>query len=93
MTPRSLQIQQQLPGGAARLRVHAGGRLVEEEQAWLADQRQGQRQPSLLPAGELAAARARGVFQSNEREQPRRVFGVGEETGVEVQHFGGRRLG
>ena len=52
LTPsaRSLRIRSQVR--APRLRIHAGGRLVEEDQLRTADQRQGQRQPLLLPAGQ-----------------------------------------
>ena len=42
-----------LPEIAARLRIHAGGRLVEEQQLRLVDQARGQREPLLPAAGEL----------------------------------------
>ncbi len=43
-----------LPEIAARLRVHAGGRLVEQKQFRLVDQAGGERQALLPAAGELA---------------------------------------
>ena len=45
----------QLPEVAARLRIKAGGRLVEEQHRRIVDQRDGQQQALLLAAGELAA--------------------------------------
>ena len=41
----------QLPHQDSGLGVHAGGGLVEEDQFGPADQRAGQREPLLLPAG------------------------------------------
>ena len=55
----ALERSDDLPGGPPRLRVHAGGRLVQEDQLRPADQRQRQRQPLLLAAGERPVARAR----------------------------------
>ena len=42
-----------VPQLAARLRIEAGGRLVEKQQLGLAGQRARHRQPLLLPAGQL----------------------------------------
>ncbi len=57
-----------LPGGAARLRVEAGGGLVEEDQLGVADERQREVQPPQLPAGELAAAHVGLLLQAGQRE-------------------------
>ena len=53
MRPLGLEAGDDVPELAARLRIEAGGRLVEEEQLGIADQRAGDGEPLLLAAGEL----------------------------------------
>ena len=55
----------QVPGVTAGLRVEPGGQLVEDRDPRVADQRQGDRQPLLLAARELAE---RGVALVAEAE-------------------------
>ncbi|CAM5688113.1 hypothetical protein SGLAM104S_03389 [Streptomyces glaucescens] len=63
--PLSRIAEDQFLGGPGLLRVHAGGRLVEEEQARLARQRPGDLQLALLTVGQVAGE----------------VVGLGGETG------------
>ena len=63
----------QLPHQDSGLRVHAGSRLVEEDQFRPADQRAGQREPLLLPAGESAVGGAGRVGQAQRGQQPLRI--------------------
>ena len=51
--PARAKARDQIPELPPRLRIQARGRLVEEQQLGLADQRAGQRQPLALAAGEL----------------------------------------
>ena len=53
---------------SARLRVEAGGGLVEEDQLGVADERQREVQAPQLPARELAAAHVGLLLQPRERE-------------------------
>ena len=53
----------QLPEVAPRLRIEPGGRLVEEQHRRVVDQRDGQQQPLLLAAGELAAVAVGQLLQ------------------------------
>ena len=74
-----------LPGLAPRLRVEAGGRLVEEEQLRIADQRHADVEAALLPAGELAGARVRLALEADrvdhllDRSRPAVVAGEQRE--------------
>src|SRR5580692_3224777 len=43
----------QIPDGAARLRVEAGGQLVEKDHFRVVDQRQGNKEALLLASGEV----------------------------------------
>ena len=58
------EVAHELPRGRARVRVHARGRLVEEHDLGLADQRARERQPLRLTAREPPHRRARGVAQA-----------------------------
>jgi hypothetical protein len=40
----------QVPDGSSRLRIEPGGQLIEEYYFRIVDQRQGDKQPLLLPA-------------------------------------------
>ena len=57
------------PGGAPRGGVEAGGRLVEEDQLGVADQRERDVQPAALAAGERGRPLAGAVGQAHERER------------------------
>ena len=50
------ELEQQIPQLAARDRIDAGGRLVEEDDARLVHQRGAEREPLLPAAGEQAGA-------------------------------------
>ena len=81
-----------VPGVAPRLRVHGGGRLVEEDQLRSTDQRQRQAQALLLAARQLAEARARHIAQLKLIEQRVGILGVGIEGGEQAQRLGRRDL-
>ena len=63
----------ELPGGAAGLRVQPGGGLVEEHQLGAPDDGHGQRQALLLAAGERAERHALDVGEPEAVEQVSRV--------------------
>ena len=63
------QLADELPGGAPGLRVHAGRRLVQEHQLGTADERQRQRQPLLLAAGQPLHRRAGDLGQPDRVQQ------------------------
>ena len=63
---------QHAPELSARLRVEAGRRLVEEEHIGTADERAGDGEPLLLPAGERAEPRVALRLELDERPAPRR---------------------
>src|SRR6185437_5354518 len=54
-----------IPQLAARLRVQAGCRLVEEDKLRVVDERQGHAQPLALTTGKLFAARVALLLQVN----------------------------
>ena len=60
------QVADRLPGGAARAGVEAGRRLVEEDQLGVADEREPEVEPALLPARERAAAGAGLLGQADD---------------------------
>ena len=70
--PVAAQPADQVPGAAPGLRVHAGGRLVEEQQLRTRDQRHRQRQPLLLAAGQPLDRRAGHLGQPHLRRAARR---------------------
>ena len=61
------QVLHQLVDFQARLRVEAGGGLVEEQHLRIVEQRQRQGQPLLLSAGELASTATSRFSQSCRR--------------------------
>ena len=79
----------QLPHQKPGVRVHARGGLVEEHQFGSADQRAGQREPLLLPAGEPTVGGAGRVGQAQRAQQPLRVQRVGGVGGHQVEHLAG----
>src|SRR6185437_12717255 len=71
--PVALERGDEVPGRVPRLRVHAGGRLVEKHQIRTAENGGGQRQALLLPAGQ-PLVRGLGVSgQAHDVKEPRRV--------------------
>ena len=83
----------QLPHQDSGLRVHPGGGLVEEDQFGPADQRAGQREPLLLPAGEPSVGGAGRVGQAQCVQQPLRVQRIGGVGGHQVEHLAGAGRG
>ena len=72
MVPCVVDAAQKIPHRAADLDIHAGGRLVENQQARLVHQRAGDHQAALHAAGQRArngrcagprAAAASGIFR------------------------------
>ena len=78
-----------LPRRAARLRVEAGGRLVEEDEVGVADERDAEVEPPLLAARERLDPRARLLLEPDERDHlvdvPRRAVVAGEDR-VRLAH-------
>ena len=66
-----LELLDEIPELPPRLRIEAGGRLVEKEQLGIADERAGERQPLLLPARERADARRRASPRAARARSPR----------------------
>ena len=64
-----LEPEQPLPHEVAGLRVEAGGRLVEQQQLGLVDQRPGDGEPSLHAAGERIDLAVGPVGELHEVEQ------------------------
>ncbi len=62
------QVPDHLPCLVPRRGVEAGGRLVEEQQFWIADQRDRDVQPPLLAAGELVHADCALLFEADEAD-------------------------
>ena len=69
------------------MRVHARGRLVEEHQRRLADQRERERQALLLPARHAPHQRVPRVLEPDQVEQPFRVVGVVVVGGEQLQRL------
>src|ERR1039458_3287658 len=81
-----------LPRVAPCRRVEAGGRLVEEHQLRVSDQREGEIETSLLPTRELLDAHARLLLQADQLDDV-----VGRErlrvvAAVEVDHLAHREV-
>jgi hypothetical protein len=77
----------ELPGAAARVRVQAGGELVEHGDLGVPDQRQRDGQPLLLAAGELAVPGLQLVAQAQVVQQPPPVHRLAVEGAVQVQRL------
>ena len=71
----ALELLDQIPELAPRLRVEAGRRLVEEQQVGVADERAGQREPLLLSARQRRHTRVALLLELHQRD--RRPSGVG----------------
>ena len=61
-----------LPGGTPCLGIKAGGRLVEEDQLGVADERQSEVEPAQLAAGELARAHVGLLLKAHQAQAPPR---------------------
>ena len=83
-TPWRAEVGHHGPDGQAALGVDAGGRLVEEDHLGTADEGQGEREPLLLAAGEMAPRAWRPRAQRHQVEQ-----GVGGER---VRVVGGEEV-
>ena len=62
-------MEEQIPQQAARHRIDAGGRLVEEQQLRLVHQRAGQRQALLETARQAAGQLALAALEAAQRQQ------------------------
>src|SRR5436189_1947454 len=56
------------PGPPARRRVEPGRRLVQEDQLWVADERQAEIEPAPLAAGELSRARVALLLEPDQAD-------------------------
>ena len=81
------QLADHRPGRRARVRVHARGRLVEEHQRRLADQRERERQALLLTARHAPHERAPRVVETDELQQPLGVVGIVVVGGEELERL------
>jgi len=88
---RGAEPQHQLPELAPRLRIEAGGRLIEEQDLRLADQRAGDRQPLALAPRQLAhpgVAFLRQLDVGQQRgDRPRPAV----EAAKQIQHLADRK--
>src|SRR5262245_36728256 len=64
-----LEVLDQFPELSARLRIESGGRFVEEQQVWVADQRAGQGEALLLPARQRRNTRVALLLEVHQRDQ------------------------
>ena len=69
----ALQLFDDVVNFAAHLRIEAGGRLIEEYDLGIVDQRHRQRQALLLAAGKMAVEGVALFFELEAREQLVRV--------------------
>ena len=74
-----------VPGGAARRRVEARRRLVEEDQLRVADQRERDVEPPPLPARELRRERVGLLVEPDERDRLVDVARLEVVAGVELR--------
>ena len=76
-----------VPGGVTGLRVHAGRRLVQEDELGPADQRHGQGQPLPLPAGEPPDLGAGGRAQADPVQELAGIVRVSRVAGEEREQL------
>ncbi len=81
------------PGGAAGTRVHAGGGLVQKDEAWVSHQRHGQREALLLAAGQPAVEGAGLLAEPDQSQQLVGRAGRPVEGVEQTQHLAGRGPG
>ena len=77
----------QVPGDAASRWVEPLGQFVKENDFWLVDQREGDKEPLLLAAREAREGRPLLLLQSPLVQRHLPVNGLGCERGEEVQRF------
>src|ERR1039458_6215668 len=82
-----------LPRVAPCRRVEAGGRLVEEQQLRVSDQREGEIETALLPAGELLDPDARLLLQADQLDDVVSRKRLRVVAAVEVDHLAHREVG
>ena len=85
--PVAAQLLEQRPGVAARLRVHPGGRLVDEEQLRPPDHGHREGEPLLLAAGEPPVRRAPAVAEAEPLDEHRDRQRVRVQRGDVVEHL------
>ena len=83
------QVADEVPGGAAGLRVEAGGRLVQEDQLGAADHGHREREALLLAAGEPAVGRAAAAAEAEALDERVHVQRVGVQLGHVPEHLVG----
>ncbi len=86
-TAHALELFDQIPKLAARLRIEAGGGFVEKQQIGIADQRAGQREPLFLSAGKVADARFLFIFQLHQRDDFRGIRSLMIEAAEQANGF------
>ena len=80
--PRLAQVCDHLPRVVARRRVEAGRGLVEEDEFWVADQRERYIEPAQLPTRELTGARLALPAEADELDRLRDRPRVGVVAGI-----------
>ncbi len=81
------QVPYEVPGGAAGLRIQAGGGLVQEHQLGAADDGHRQGEPLLLAAGESAVRRPAARAEAEPLDQRVDVQRVGVQLRDVAQHL------
>ena len=87
-----LELRDEVPQLAARLRVEAGGRFVEKQQVGVADQRAGQREALFLAAGEIADSGVAFFLQLNQSNGILWRRTLAEEAAKELNRFQNRKF-
>nr|AAC82551.1 FxuD [Mycolicibacterium smegmatis MC2 155] len=77
----------QLPHHDPGVRVHPGGRFVEEHEFWTPHHSASEREALLLAAGKAAVGGARRVGEPEGVHEPGRVERVGRIRGDQVEHL------
>ena len=81
------QFLDQIANFQPHLRIEAAGRLVEKKHLRIVDQREGDREPLLLPAGERGVSRVLFFPKLQTFEQSVAVHGAGVERAEKFQGF------
>ena len=89
LTPAARSSRSRSQVDAPRVRVHAGGRLVEEDQLGPADQRPGQVDRLLLPAGQPTVRRTSEVGDAQPLHQRAELERVGVQAGQVAEQLTG----
>ena len=87
------QIAHELPRGRAGVRVHARGRLVEEQHLRATDERAREREPLRLASREPADVGAHRIAQADEIDERVGIVGVVVVGGEQGEQLAGRRPG